>query len=131
MPAAEPPSLLYHLALADDWATARAAGRPYDRSTIGRSLEEEGFVHCSFADQVGGVADRFYRGRDDVVLLVIDPARLGAEVRVEDLIGAGERFPHVYGPLPLDAIVRATPVPLGPDGRLAVGTSLGEVDNPG
>jgi uncharacterized protein (DUF952 family) len=112
------PAVLFHLALAGDWTPTRASGGPYRRSTIGRSLEEEGFVHCSFAGQVAGVADRFYRGRDDVVLLEIDPARLGAEVRVEDLVGAGERFPHVYGPVPVAAVVRATPVPRGPDGRL-------------
>jgi uncharacterized protein (DUF952 family) len=113
-------TVLYHLALADEWAATREAGGPYERSTIGRSLADEGFVHCSFAGQVRGVADRFYCGRADVVLLELDPDRLGAEVRVEDLVGAGERFPHVYGPVPLDAVVRATPVPLGPDGRLAL-----------
>jgi uncharacterized protein (DUF952 family) len=120
MSAADTSPVLYHLALADEWAAAQAAGGPYRRSTIGRSLADEGFVHCSFAGQVRGVADRFYGGRADVVLLEIDPARFAAEVRVEDLIGAGERFPHVYGPIPLAAVVRATPVALGPDGRLVL-----------
>jgi glutathione S-transferase len=115
---------LYHLALADEWDAARRAGGPYRRSTIGRSLEDEGFVHCSFAHQVAGVAERFYRGRPDVVLLVLDPARLGAEVRVEDLVGTGEAFPHVYGPLPLAAVVRTAPVPRDDDGRLLVDALL-------
>ncbi len=53
-----------------------------------------------------------------MVLLVLDPARVGAEVRVEDLVGAGEAFPHVYGPIPLGAVVGVSPVPLGSDGRL-------------
>ena len=69
-----------HLAVAGEWERARSAGT-YDRSTIDTSLAEEGFIHCSFPDQVQATADRYYRGRDDIVLLRIDPARLGVEVR--------------------------------------------------
>ena len=85
---------LYHLALAPEWERARHAGS-YDRSTIDRSLAEEGFIHCSFAEQVQATADRFYRGRDDVVLLRIDPHRLGAPIREEVAPGTGQAFPHV------------------------------------
>jgi uncharacterized protein (DUF952 family) len=111
---------IYHLALAGEWAEATASGRPYDRSTVGRSLAEEGFIHCSFADQVQGVADRFYAGRSDVVLLTVEVERLDAEVRVESVPGAGA-FPHVFGPIPLAAVAAAVPVPVGPDGRLFAG----------
>jgi uncharacterized protein (DUF952 family) len=107
---------LYHLALARDWA----AGGDYAVSTVGRSLADEGFVHCSFAEQVQRTADRFYRGRADVVLLVVDPERLTSPVKVEDA-GGGESFPHVYGPINRDAVVRAVPVPLDEGGRLDVG----------
>ncbi|HEU5082499.1 MAG TPA: DUF952 domain-containing protein [Acidimicrobiales bacterium] len=113
---------LFHLALSDEWAAARDAG-VYDRSTVGRSLAEEGFIHCSFAEQVRGTADRYYRGRDDVVLLRIAPARLGSEVRVEPVPG-GDRFPHVYGPIPLDAVERAEPLRVGSDGRLVLPADL-------
>ncbi|MFP5320434.1 MAG: DUF952 domain-containing protein [Acidimicrobiia bacterium] len=114
---------LHHLALAEAWAAARASGA-YERSTIDRSLAEEGFVHCSFAEQVQGTADRYYRGRDDVVLLTIDPDRLGVDVRVEPSPRTGEGFPHVYGPIPVDAVVDVRPVPLLDDGRLDVGAVL-------
>lgn len=110
---------IFHLALAGEWERARVAGC-YDRSTIDRSLAEEGFIHCSFAEQVQATADRYYRGRDDVVLLTIDPERLDAEVRVEEAPGTGQSFPHVYGPVPVGAVVAARPVPLGADGRLDV-----------
>jgi glutathione S-transferase len=120
VPSPARPEHLYHLAIADEWEAARASGGPYERSTIGRSLADEGFIHCSFAGQVQGVADRFYGGRTDVVLLVVDPARLDGEVRVEDVVGAGEAFPHLYGPLPLGAVVRVVAVPVDADGRLAV-----------
>jgi glutathione S-transferase len=112
---------LFHLALADEWEAARRGGQAYRRSTVGVSLEEQGFVHCSFRGQVQPTADRFYAGRDDVVLLVVDPRRLTSPVRVEPVAGPGsERFPHVYGPIDLDAVVDSAAVPVGPDGRLDI-----------
>jgi uncharacterized protein (DUF952 family) len=105
---------LYHIALADDWAAARASGE-YTVSTRGRTLAEEGFIHCSFAEQVEATADRFYRDVTDAVVLRIDPGRLPSRVVVEDLIGSGERFPHVYGPIPVSAVVDVRPL-RGTDG---------------
>jgi len=105
---------LYHLAVRAEWERAQAAGE-YWRSTIEKSLEEEGFIHFSFAHQVQGSADRFYRGRDDIVLLVIDPGRLESEVRVE---GEKEQFPHLYGPLPVAAVIATHDVPIDREGRL-------------
>ncbi len=109
---------IYHLALEHAWAAACAAGDGYRRSTIDSSLEEEGFIHCSFRDEVQGVADRFYQGHADVLLLTIDPSRVPAEIRTENL------FPHIYGPLPIDAVVSVRPVPCGEDGRLLVDALL-------
>ncbi len=109
---------VYHLALRDAWEAARGAGEPYRRSTIDRSLDEEGFIHCSYRDQVQGVADRFYRGRTDVLLLTIDVSRVQAEVRIENL------FPHIYGPLPIKAVVRVEPVACRGNGRLLVSSLL-------
>lgn len=114
------PHRIYHLALEADWNDAARTGESYRRSTIGRSLDEEGFIHCSFAHQVQGTADRFYRHRNDVVLLAIDTSKLDAEVRIENLEGGTPRFPHVYGPLPRNAVVHAHRVPVGPDGSLGV-----------
>lgn len=110
-----PPELL-HLAVAAEWERARARGT-YERSTIDTSLEEEGFIHCSFPEQVQATADRYYRGRDDIVLLRVDPDRLDADVVVEEA-RSGDRFPHIYGPIPVEAVTSAEPVPMGPDGRL-------------
>jgi glutathione S-transferase len=107
----DPTNEVVHLALADEWEDAVATGGPYRRSTIGRSLDDEGYVHCAFASQVAGVVGRFSRGREhDVLVLVLDPRRLDAELRVEDLSGTGEAFPHLYGPIPLDAVRRVTPL---------------------
>lgn len=112
---------IYHLALRHEWNDAVAAG-VYRRSTLGRSLDDVGFVHCSFPAQVQATADLFYRGRDDVVLLEIDPARVPAEIRVEEV--GDDRFPHIYGPLPVDAVVQLVNVPVDNDGRLLVGPLL-------
>ena len=73
------------------------------------SLAEEGYIHCSFAEQVAATAGRFYGDVAEVVLLQIDPDRLTSPVVVEDLVGSGEPFPHVYGPIDLAAVVAADP----------------------
>lgn len=103
------PAGLYHIALRSDWEAATAEGE-YAISTRGRSLADEGFIHCSFAEQVDATAARFYADVDDVVLLRIDPDRLASRVVVEDLAGTGEPFPHVYGPIPVDAVVEVRPL---------------------
>ncbi len=94
---------LFHIATAADWERAQHDGS-YRISTLGRHLDEVGFIHLAFAEQVDGVAARFYRDRTDLVLLEIDPARLTAPVRVEKVAGTDERFPHLYGELPVDAV---------------------------
>lgn len=109
---------LFHLALADEWRAVVSSGADYERSTVDTSLQQEGFIHCSFAHQVQRTADRYYQGRDDVVLLQIDRSALPIEVRVENLHGGDDLFPHLYGPLPVSAVVRADPVPVEPDGCL-------------
>lgn len=104
---------LLHLTERALWEAACQAG-VYELSTRGRTLAEEGFIHCSLAHQVGFVADFVY-GDDpgDLVLLVIDGDRVGAPIRFEAPEPGGEEFPHIYGPLPVDAVteVRAWPIP--------------------
>ena len=98
---------LYHLALREEWQAARVAST-YRRSTRGLALEQVGFIHASYAHQVPGTFERFYRDAGAVVLLVIDPNRLkqaGVAVRPEPAPQSGELFPHLYGPLPLEAVV--------------------------
>ncbi len=100
---------VYHLAVARDWEAAQATGR-YAQSTIGRSLADEGFIHCSFSDQVATIARTFYARRDDVLVLTIDPRIVDADVRVEMAPDAGDEFPHIYGPLPVAAVVSVQPL---------------------
>ena len=109
------PRWLYHLALADEWRQARTNG-VYARSTRGLGLEQVGFIHASYAHQLAATYARFYGDAGPVVLLTIDPGRLeqaGVAVRAEpggSTPEAGaELFPHLYGPLPLAAVLAAAP----------------------
>jgi uncharacterized protein (DUF952 family) len=101
-------TFIYHIALAADWAQARRDGQ-YTTSTRGRTLAEEGFIHASTAAQVNQVADAYYRDAPDLVLLVIDPERVRPELRYEQVPGQPDPYPHIYGPLNLDAILEARP----------------------
>jgi uncharacterized protein (DUF952 family) len=110
---------LYHCSLAADWEAAKAAGT-YTVSTRGRTLEQEGFLHASYAGQVDGVLRRFYADvTEPMVLLVIDPERLGRPVVPESPPGVAEKFPHIYGPLDPAAVVAVRPLRRGPDGWAA------------
>ncbi len=123
MPTESPrPDRLYHLALQAEWDEAQGSETPYTRSSLGTSLEEQGFIHCSFADQVQQIADLVYAGRQDVVLLVIDPSLVPDEIEVENLEGGEQLFPHIYGPLPLEAVIAVRPASADPEGRLVLDT---------
>jgi glutathione S-transferase len=103
------PRWLYHLALEPEWQEARQQG-VYTRSTRGKSLQEVGFLHASWSHQVEATWQRFYGDGPELRLLVIDPARLaavGIPVHEEPAPGSGEGFPHIYGALPMEAVLLA------------------------
>ena len=100
------PGWLYHLALPSEWQQANQQGS-YQRSTRGRSLQEEGFIHLSGTHQLEATYGRFYADLGHVVLLTIDPCQLPGDQLKWEAIPSGELFPHLYGPLPLDAVLAA------------------------
>ncbi len=106
---------LLHIAERQAWEAAQQTGlyRP-------PSLADEGFIHCSLAEQIVPVADDCFRGRQGLLLLVIDPARVAAELRFEDCYESGQQFPHIYGPLPVAAVGRVLAFEPGPDGRFTL-----------
>jgi uncharacterized protein (DUF952 family) len=111
-------TFIYHIATAAAWAQAQRDGQ-YTRSTLDRTLAQEGFIHASTAAQVTRVANAFYRGVPDLLLLVIDPDRLDAEVRYEPVPGQPQPYPHIYGPLNLGAVVQTRPFRPDPDGQFS------------
>jgi uncharacterized protein (DUF952 family) len=109
--------VLYHIAVGTDWAQAQRAGE-YRMSTRGRTLAAEGYIHASTASQVLPVANAYYRDEPgDLLLLVLDPARIGAEIRWERVPGSADPFPHIYGPLPVSAVRQAIPLPRDESGQ--------------
>lgn len=99
---------IFHIATRADWLEATKIGT-YSTSTLGRTLEEEGFIHASHREQMPGVFERYYaKAGEPLVLLSIDPARLEAEVR-EDAVG-DDTFPHIYGPINRAAVVDVRPL---------------------
>ncbi|HSS09337.1 MAG TPA: DUF952 domain-containing protein [Acidimicrobiales bacterium] len=109
---------IFHIAREADWQAALTGGT-YRISTVGRSLEDEGFIHCSQRHQVAGVANAFYRGRADLVLLVIDTDLVAPDIRYEASDGGTERFPHIYGPLNVESVVAVEPLKPRKDGAFS------------
>ena len=107
--------LIFHIAATPDWQAALHSGE-YVVSTRGRSLDDEGFIHAATEAQVAPVANAFYRDDDNLLVLVIDPGRLQPGIRYEPVPGWETPFPHIYGPLNVDAVVRTLPLERNAEG---------------
>jgi len=97
---------IFHITLPEHWARAQRDGA-ITMSTRDVTLAEEGFVHCSFAEQLAATAVRFFGDLEEVVVVRIDPAAVTSPVVSEDLYDSGQLFPHVYGPINVDAVIDA------------------------
>jgi len=93
-------AFIYHITTKQDWNAAKEKGF-YTAS----SLETEGFIHCSEQQQIKGVLERYYQGKTNLLNLAIDPQKLRSELKYELAPSVNENFPHVYGPINLDAVV--------------------------
>jgi uncharacterized protein (DUF952 family) len=92
---------IYHIAYRKDWN-----GALVDGVYRADSLESQGFIHMSEEDQVNKVATSIFKDEKDLLLLYIDYEKVKDRVRWEGKQDYGEGFPHLYGPLPLDAVVK-------------------------
>ncbi len=93
-------STILHIAQEADLLEARQSGQ-YRCDSLGN----EGFIHCCLDTQLQGVIDRYYADLTGQVLLELDPSQLQSECRYENTVGGTEEFPHIYGPINVDAIV--------------------------
>lgn len=91
--------LIYHIVLPEVWAEIK--DKTFHET---ESLEKEGFIHCSYADQLDGVLERYYADAGEVVVLAIDANKLTSPL-VSEPSTNDEPYPHIYGPLNVDAIV--------------------------
>ncbi|MCW2995744.1 MAG: hypothetical protein JWQ18_3239 [Conexibacter sp.] len=106
---------ILHITTDAGWAAAQAAG-----SLTTPSLADEGFIHCSTFAQLEATANRIFRGSGDLLLLELDVAALTAPLKWERATDVGDEFPHIYGPLNVDAVVGTRALPEGPDGYVFV-----------
>jgi len=104
--------IIYHMCRAEEWADAAPTGT-YPGSSQDAA---DGFIHFSTAAQVVESAAKHRAGQAGLVLLTVDADALGEHLWWEPARG-GQLFPHLYGALPVTAVLRVDPLPLGPDGR--------------
>lgn len=114
--------MILHITSRAEWADAQVRGE-----YLAPSLQSEGFIHCSTERQVLHVAAAFYRGRTDLVLLVIDESRLTPELKWEPPAGSpapgiseADLFPHVFGPVNLAAVSAVIDFLPNPDGSFSL-----------
>lgn len=93
--------MIYHVTTKQDWELAIKKGF-FDEP----SLYTEGFIHNSTEAQVSGVLQRYYLGKSDLLLMHIDESKLDSELKYELAPSVNELFPHVFGKINLDAVVK-------------------------
>ena len=109
-------AIIYHLILEADWEWAQTTGEVKPTS-----LAEEGFIHCSQDEaQMLAVSNRIYAGLDGLLTLEVDTGRLSWPVKYE-LSRSGEIYPHIYGPLNTDAVVKVQTMTVSADGSFSLG----------
>jgi uncharacterized protein (DUF952 family) len=100
-------SFLYKIMSKQEWESAQAQGI-YEGSEVDR---KDGFIHLSAAHQVRATAQKHFSGKTDLVLISVAQENLGPSLKWEASRG-GDLFPHIYGPLQLNAMSEAVPLPL-------------------
>ena len=104
--------MILHITKELDWSAAESSGL-YRAD----SLAAEGFIHCSTLKQVLDTANTLFRGQDGLVLLCIEPEHVVAPILFEDCYESGQLFPHIYGPLNVDAVSAVLPFSADVHGR--------------
>ncbi|HEY1781968.1 MAG TPA: DUF952 domain-containing protein [Roseiarcus sp.] len=109
--------LVYKIVATEEWTHAEAA-HVFAGASVDRA---DGFIHFSTAEQAPETAAKWFAGRDDLTLAAVDAEALGDALRWEPSRG-GALFPHLYGPLPMNAVVWSRPLKLGPEGAHVFGS---------
>jgi uncharacterized protein (DUF952 family) len=112
-------ALILHCTQRASWDAACGHGQ-----YVAPSLRTSGFIHFSTPEQILRVANFLFRGQSGLVLLCVETQRLRAQVRYENLEGGREPFPHVYGPLNLDAVSQVVEFPCESDGSFRMPPAL-------
>ena len=92
--------MIYHVTTNKQWLLAQTAGYFEEPS-----LESEGFIHMSTNEQIAGVLERYYKNIPDLVLLHVDESKLTSDLKYELSPSINQEFPHIFGPINLDAVI--------------------------
>jgi uncharacterized protein (DUF952 family) len=121
--------MILHIVSRSDWDAALRRG-----SYAPASLATEGFIHCSTTSQLTNTATRHYRGKTGLVALCIDESRLRVSLKYEPPAVAHDEnrthdglYPHLYGPLNPDAVVRVIDLPCSADGTFEMPAALAKL----
>ena len=106
---------IYHITSVNEWNKAKMSNEYKSQH-----FTEEGFIHCSYAHQLITVANRFFRGQTNLVLLVIDRNKITSQIIDENLEGGTDLYPHLYGLLPMDAVTDAIAFSCNVDGNFSL-----------
>jgi uncharacterized protein (DUF952 family) len=107
--------LLFHITTKDNWKQFNNGGN-YEPE----SLDSEGFIHCSTGTQVEATANRVFGNKDEILLLVIDATTLHEDIKYEKDENTGEKFPHLYNPLNINAIIDRITIKAEDDGDFKI-----------
>lgn len=114
--------MIFHITTRREWKEAVLIGQ-----YASPSLRVEGFIHCSSLNQIVDTANIFFCGQNGLVLLCIDETKLAAEVRLESPTGGAKHdppkealFPHIYGPINLDAVIKVVDFPPNEGGTFSL-----------
>ncbi|TAG88774.1 MAG: DUF952 domain-containing protein [Oscillatoriales cyanobacterium] len=114
--------VIFHIAKSQQWEEAKQL-----KSYRGDTLESEGFIHCSTLPQIVRTSNKFFAGQTGLLLLWIDSGKVQAEVKYEP--AAGDDYPHIYGPLNVDAVLQVIEFEAGADGKFELPEELRNIDS--
>jgi uncharacterized protein (DUF952 family) len=92
---------IFHITTRLEWERALLEG-----AYTAPSLDSQGFIHCSYAHQLERVANKYYSGQAGLVILEINPKNLACPLKVEKAVDVEDDYPHIYGPVNLEAVVK-------------------------
>lgn len=106
------PSLIFKICTIEEWAIADMGGT-YEGSEADLT---DGFIHFSTEGQIAGTADKCFAGQEDLLLLAVNPAKLGTSLKWEEALD-GDLYPHLYGQLDTSIVTYVIPMPIGATGQ--------------
>jgi uncharacterized protein (DUF952 family) len=107
--------MIYHIAEKDEWSACIKKGE-----YIPKRYNEDGFIHCSDDGQIEKIANLMFKGKTGILLLKIDPTKLKAKTIYESPRGTDEKFPHIYGTINKDAVVKISELACSENGEFSI-----------